>query len=120
MAAVADAVIGLADGGFPQAQTAGRRQHESDAAHASPVAGYIASCEALSTLDQRDLLPKITNPDTGDRRTPLTREPRSPPPNSSAARIRREHDAARRRACLQCRAAARPPEAVVGFLTQRF
>lgn len=26
---------------------------------ASPVAGYIACCEALSTLDQRDLLPRI-------------------------------------------------------------
>lgn len=27
---------------------------------ASPVEGYIACCEALSTLDQRDLLPRIT------------------------------------------------------------
>ena len=29
---------------------------------ATPVAGYIACCEALSTLDQRALLPKITCP----------------------------------------------------------
>lgn len=29
---------------------------------ATPVAGYIACCEALSTLDQRELLPKITSP----------------------------------------------------------
>ena len=29
---------------------------------ASPVQGYLACCEVLSTLDQRDLLPKITSP----------------------------------------------------------
>jgi 3-oxoadipate enol-lactonase len=29
---------------------------------ATPVDGYIASCEALSTLDQRDLLPNIKAP----------------------------------------------------------
>jgi 3-oxoadipate enol-lactonase len=29
---------------------------------ATPVAGYIACCEALSTLDQRALLPKIKSP----------------------------------------------------------
>jgi pimeloyl-ACP methyl ester carboxylesterase len=29
---------------------------------ASPVQGYIACCEALSTLDQRELLPKIKSP----------------------------------------------------------
>ena len=29
---------------------------------ASPVEGYIACCQALSTLDQRALLPKISNP----------------------------------------------------------
>jgi len=29
---------------------------------ASPVEGYIACCEALSTLDQRELLPKIKSP----------------------------------------------------------
>ncbi len=28
----------------------------------TPVEGYIACCEALSTLDQRDLLPKIKSP----------------------------------------------------------
>ncbi len=29
---------------------------------ASPVQGYLACCEALSKLDQRDLLPRITSP----------------------------------------------------------
>ena len=29
---------------------------------ATPVAGYLACCEALSTLDQRDLLPRILSP----------------------------------------------------------
>ena len=28
----------------------------------TPVEGYIACCEALSTLDQRELLPKIRSP----------------------------------------------------------
>jgi 3-oxoadipate enol-lactonase len=28
----------------------------------TPVEGYIACCEALSTLDQRELLPKIKSP----------------------------------------------------------
>ena len=29
---------------------------------ASPVEGYLACCEALSTLDQRELLPRIKSP----------------------------------------------------------
>ena len=29
---------------------------------ASPVQGYLACCEALSTLDQRELLPQIKSP----------------------------------------------------------
>ena len=29
---------------------------------ASPVVGYLACCEALSTLDQRSLLPRIKSP----------------------------------------------------------
>jgi 3-oxoadipate enol-lactonase len=29
---------------------------------ATPVAGYVGCCEALSVLDQRDLLPKIARP----------------------------------------------------------
>jgi len=29
---------------------------------ASPVQGYLACCEALSTLDQRELLPRIKSP----------------------------------------------------------
>ncbi len=42
---------------------------------ASPVDGYLACCEALTKLDQRDLLPKITRPTlviagTQDKATP--------------------------------------------------
>jgi 3-oxoadipate enol-lactonase len=29
---------------------------------ATPVKGYLACCEALSKLDQRELLPRITSP----------------------------------------------------------
>jgi 3-oxoadipate enol-lactonase len=34
---------------------------------ATPPAGYIACCEALSTLDQRDFLPRIKSPTLGGR-----------------------------------------------------
>ena len=74
---------------------------------ASPVQGYLACCEALSTLDQRELLPQIKSPtlviagrhDTGD----ADRGRRIHPQPDS----RREHDDPRRRPYLQCRAAAR-------------
>ena len=52
---------------------------------ATPVEGYIACCEMLSTLDQRELLPKIDKPDAGDRRPARQCRRRSRPPNSSAA-----------------------------------
>ena len=62
IASVADAVIG----GW---LTAGFREREPQMAAkmkamliASPVQGYLACCEALSTLDQRELLPKIKSP----------------------------------------------------------
>jgi 3-oxoadipate enol-lactonase len=61
-AAVADTVIA----GW---LTADFRQREPQTAEwlkamllATPVEGYLACCEALSTLDQRDLLPRIKNP----------------------------------------------------------
>jgi 3-oxoadipate enol-lactonase len=60
--AVADAVIG----GW---LTADFREREPETTAkmkamliASPVEGYLAACEALSTLDQRALLPKIKSP----------------------------------------------------------
>jgi 3-oxoadipate enol-lactonase len=62
LAAVADAVIaGWLTEGFRarEPQTAARMKAML---LASPVEGYIACCEALSTLDQRALLPKITSP----------------------------------------------------------
>jgi 3-oxoadipate enol-lactonase len=69
---------------------------------ATPVEGYIACCEMLSTLDQRDLLPRI------DKKT-LPRQFDAdlgrrihPQPNP-----RRRDDPARRRPHLQYRAAAR-------------
>jgi len=62
IAAVADAVIG-------NWLTADFREREPQITAnmkammlATPVQGYIACCEALSTLDQRELLPKIKSP----------------------------------------------------------
>jgi 3-oxoadipate enol-lactonase len=62
IAAVADAVIA----GW---LTADFREREPQIATnmkamllATPVEGYLACCEALSTLDQRALLPKIKSP----------------------------------------------------------
>ena len=74
---------------------------------ATPVQGYLACCEALSTLDQRALLPKIKSPTLviagrHDMATPLAAGEliRSQIP------ARQPHDS-RRRAYFQCRAAAR-------------
>jgi 3-oxoadipate enol-lactonase len=62
IAAVADAVIA----GW---LTADFREHQPQIAArmkamllATPVEGYLACCEALSTLDQRELLPGIKSP----------------------------------------------------------
>ena len=74
---------------------------------ASPVQGYIACCEALSTLDQRALLPKIKSSDAGHCRAPrhvdAGRGRRVHPQPDS----RRRPDHSRRRAHFQCRTAAR-------------
>ena len=73
---------------------------------ATPVQGYLACCEALSTLDQRTLLPKIKSPTLviagrHDMATPIARRV-YPQPDS-----RRGVDDSRRRAYFQCRTAAR-------------
>jgi len=62
LAAVADAVIGgwlTTDFREREPQTAAKMKAML---LASPQDGYIACCEALSTLDQRDLLPRIKRP----------------------------------------------------------
>ncbi|MES2028868.1 MAG: 3-oxoadipate enol-lactonase [Pseudomonadota bacterium] len=62
LASVADAVIGgwlTADFRERDPETTARMKAMLIA---SPVEGYLAACEALSTLDQRALLPKIKSP----------------------------------------------------------
>jgi 3-oxoadipate enol-lactonase len=86
---------------------------------ATPVQGYLACCEALSTLDQRDLLPRITSPTLviagrHDTATPLAAGEyiRSQIPGASLTIL----DAAHISNVEQPHAFT---DAVVGFLTQR-
>jgi 3-oxoadipate enol-lactonase len=86
---------------------------------ASPVQGYLACCEALSTLDQRELLPKIKSPTLviagrHDMATPIAAGEliRSKIPGASLTIL----DAAHISNVEQSHAFT---EAVVGFLTQR-
>src|SRR5246127_1218753 len=86
---------------------------------ASPVQGYLACCEALSTLDQRELLPKIQSPTLviagrHDQATPIAAGEliRSKIPGASLTIL----DAAHISNVEQSHAFT---EAVVGFLTQR-
>src|SRR5246127_5219672 len=86
---------------------------------ASPVQGYLACCEALSTLDQRELLPAIKTPTLGsagrqDQETPIAAGEliRSKIPGASLTIL----DAAHISNVEQPHAFT---EAVVGFLTQR-
>jgi len=86
---------------------------------ASPVEGYIACCEALSTLDQRALLPKIKSPTLviagrHDMATPISAGEliRANIPGASMTII----DAAHISNVEQPHAFT---DAVVGFLTQR-
>ena len=86
---------------------------------ATPVEGYLACCEALSTLDQRELLPKIKSPTlviTGrhDTSTPISAGEfiRSRIPGASMTIL----DAAHISNVEQSHAFT---DAVVGFLTQR-
>ena len=86
---------------------------------ASPVQGYLACCEALSTLDQRALLPKIKSPTLviagrHDMATPVSAGEfiRSRIPGAALTIL----DAAHISNVEQPHAFT---EAVVGFLTQR-
>jgi 3-oxoadipate enol-lactonase len=86
---------------------------------ATPVVGYLACCEALSTLDQRDLLPRIKSPTLviagrHDMATPLTAGEliRSQIPGASLTIL----DAAHISNVEQPHAFT---DAVIGFLTQR-
>jgi 3-oxoadipate enol-lactonase len=86
---------------------------------ATPVDGYLACCEALSTLDQRHLLPKIKSPTLviagrHDQATPISAGEliRSNIPGASMTII----DAAHISNVEQPHAFT---DAVVGFLTQR-
>jgi len=86
---------------------------------ATPVEGYLASCEALSTLDQRDLLPRIKSPTLviagrHDMATPLAAGEyiRSQIPGASLTIL----DAAHISNVEQPHAFT---DAVIGFLTQR-
>jgi 3-oxoadipate enol-lactonase len=86
---------------------------------ASPVQGYLACCEALSTLDQRALLPKIKSPTLviagrHDPATPVAAGEfiRSQIPGASMTILEAAHISN----VEQPHAFA---EAVIGFLTQR-
>jgi 3-oxoadipate enol-lactonase len=119
MAAIADAVIA-------SWLTADFREREPQIAAnmktmllATPPAGYIACCEALSTLDQRDLLPKIKSrtlviAGRQDMATPVAAGEliRSKIPGASLTIL----DAAHISNVEQPHAFT---DAVVGFLTQR-
>jgi 3-oxoadipate enol-lactonase len=119
IASVADAVIG----GW---LTADFRERDPDATAkmkamllATPVDGYLAACEALSTLDQRALLPNIKSPvlviaGKQDNATPVSAGEfiRANIPGASMTLL----DAAHISNVEQSHAFT---EAVVGFLTQR-
>jgi len=86
---------------------------------ATPIEGYLACCEALSTLDQRELLPNIKNPTLviagrHDTSTPIAAGEmiRSQIPGASLTIL----DAAHISNVEQPHAFT---DAVVGFLTQR-
>ena len=119
IAAVADTVIA----GWLTADF--REREPRIAAHlkamltATPVAGYLGCCEALSTLDQRALLPKIKSPTLviagrHDLSTPIAAGEfiRSQIPGASLTIL----DAAHISNIEQAHAFT---DAVVGFLTQR-
>lgn len=86
---------------------------------ATPVQGYVACCEALSRLDQRDLLPRITAPTLviagrHDVSTPVEASVyiRSNIPNASMTLLDAAH-------ISNVEQSHNFTEAVVGFLTQR-
>lgn len=86
---------------------------------ATPVQGYVACCEALSRLDQRDLLPQIKTPTLviagrHDMATPVEASVfiRSHIPNASMTLLDAAH-------ISNIEQSHNFTEAVVGFLTQR-
>jgi len=119
MAAVADTVIAAW-------LTADFREREPQIATnlksmllATPVEGYLASCEALSTLDQRDLLPAIKHPTLviagrHDTSTPIAAGEmiRSKIPGASLTILEAAH-------ISNIEQPHAFTDAVVGFLTQR-
>ena len=119
LAAVADAVIaGWLTADFREREPA-VTAHLKAMLLASPVEGYLAACEALSTLDQRSLLPKIKSPTLviagrHDMATPVAAGEyiRSQIPGASLTIL----DAAHISNVEQSHAFT---DAVVGFLTQR-
>jgi len=118
LAAVADAVLGgwlTADFREREPQVSARMKAML---LASPVQGYVACCEALSTLDQRDLLTRIKSPTLviagrHDNATPV-----------SAAELIRSGIAGARMTILEAAHISNVEQpqaftdAVVGFLTQ--
>ncbi|WP_295854242.1 3-oxoadipate enol-lactonase [Tardiphaga sp.] len=119
IAAVADAVItGWLTADFREAQPQIAANMKAMLI-ATPVEGYLAACEALSTLDQRALLPRIKSPTLviagrQDMATPVAAGEyiRSQIPGASLTIL----DAAHISNVEQSHAFT---DAVVGFLTQR-
>ena len=86
---------------------------------ATPVQGYVACCEALSTLDQRELLPRIKSKTLviagrHDNATPVSAAEliRSRIPNASMKILNAAH-------ISNVEQPDAFTDAVVGFLTQR-
>jgi 3-oxoadipate enol-lactonase len=119
MAAVADTVIaGWLTADFREREPR-IAEHLKSMLLATPVQGYLACCEALSTLDQRALLPRITSPTLviagrHDMATPVAAGEfiRSQIPGASLTIL----DAAHISNVEQSDAFT---DAVIGFLTQR-
>ncbi len=96
----------MAHGRFSRAR-AGHPQGIRRMFAATPVAGYVGCCEALSQLDQRDLLPKIS-PAGPDHRGPHDMSTTVEQAEFMRKAIpKAEHDPARRGAPVQRRAELR-------------
>jgi 3-oxoadipate enol-lactonase len=119
LAAIADTVIAgwlTADFRAREPETAARLKAMLVA---SPVEGYLACCEALSRLDQRDLLPRIAAPTLiiagrHDQSTPVDASVymRSQIPDASMTLLDAAH-------ISNVEQAHNFTDAVIGFLTQR-
>jgi 3-oxoadipate enol-lactonase len=119
LAAIADTVISgwlTADFRAREPETAARMKAMLIA---SPIEGYLACCEALSRLDQRDLLPRIKAPTLiiagrHDQSTPVDASVymRSQIPDASMTLLDAAH-------ISNVEQAHNFTDAVIGFLTQR-